>query len=457
MAVFARIFERFVAFRRIPMRVVIITALASYVLQLGAILQGQPLYIIALLTLIPWIPLAFFEGLWKYEHYSWIAVFAVVTALQVGHLGEHTFQVTQLQFLNGTIACPPPVDNAANAQRAVAAGLRTADQGATGYSASNVVMPNSQGQPVMRDGRQVVGPPACGVFGQLDFETIHLVWDTLVWIGSLFLLLKFPRNGFLWLAMIAASVHEIEHLFIGWVFFVEKEHIYRFTRTLWATTADGAIVTATPVGTVVEATNFYEAGGLAGIMARNGMAQWLLFNTTGDPNGIQLFRRPILHFGYNTVVVIPTLLGFFWQSRKVYNQYLAKALPTLSEDQLVSATPRLERLTFDPGMVIVKQGDPADKFYIITKGQVEVLRQGPNGQEVGVSRLGVGQYFGEIGLLHGGKRIATVRAADEVEVLALDRDTFSGLMDESDVSRQELDRIVRQRVMQTRALQGSGD
>lgn len=457
MTVFARIFERFVAFRRIPMRVVIITAVASYVLQLGAILQGQPLYIIALLTLIPWIPLAFFEGLWKYEHYSWIAVFAVVTALQVGHLGEHTFQVTQLQFLNGTIACPPPVDNAVNAQRAVAAGLRTPDQGATGYSSSNVVMPNSQGQPVLRDGRQVVGPPACGVFGQLDFETIHLVWDTLVWLGALFLLLKFPGNGFLWLAMIAASVHEVEHLFIGWVFFAENEHIYRFTRTLWATTADGAIVTATPVGTVVEATNFYEAGGLAGIMARGGMAQWLLFNPTGDPNGIQLFRRPILHFGYNTIVVIPTVLGFFWQSRKVYNQYLAKALPGLTEQQLISATPRLERLTFDPGVAIVKQGDPADKFYIITKGQAEVLRQGPSGQEVVVSRLGVGQYFGEIGLLHGGKRIATVRAADDVEVLALDRDTFGSLVDESDVSREELDRIVRQRVTQTRALQGSGD
>ena len=62
---FSKVFERFVSFRRIPMKVVVITALASYVLQLGAILQGQPLFIIVLFTLLPWIPLAFVEGLWK--------------------------------------------------------------------------------------------------------------------------------------------------------------------------------------------------------------------------------------------------------------------------------------------------------------------------------------------------------------------------------------------------------
>jgi len=33
-----------------------------------------------------------------------------VTALQLGHLGEHAFQVTEYAFLNGTLACPPPAD-----------------------------------------------------------------------------------------------------------------------------------------------------------------------------------------------------------------------------------------------------------------------------------------------------------------------------------------------------------
>src|SRR3712207_32817 len=170
---FTTIFERFISFRRVPMRIVVITALASYALQIGAIVQGQPLFIIALYTLVPWIPAFLFEGLWKFEHYNWVAVFAIVAALQVGHLGEHSFQVVQLRFLNGTIACPPPVDNVENAERAVQRGLRPADVDATGRSSQNIVKANGTN-----------GPAACGVFGQLDFETVHLVWDSLVWLRS---------------------------------------------------------------------------------------------------------------------------------------------------------------------------------------------------------------------------------------------------------------------------------
>ncbi len=50
-------FERFVSFRRIPLKAVIVTALASWALQIYAILEGQPLYIIVLYTLLPWLPL----------------------------------------------------------------------------------------------------------------------------------------------------------------------------------------------------------------------------------------------------------------------------------------------------------------------------------------------------------------------------------------------------------------
>jgi hypothetical protein len=437
---FTTIFERFVSFRRVPMRIVVITALASYALQIGAIVQGQPLFIIALYTLVPWIPAFLFEGLWKFEHYNWVAVFAIVAALQVGHLGEHSFQVVQLRFLNGTIACPPPVDNPANAERAVQMGVRPADVDATGRSSQNIVKANGSN-----------GPAACGVFGQLDFETVHLVWDSLVWLGALWLLTKFPGNIWLWIAVAAASAHEVEHLFIGWVFFFEKDLVYSYMRQLWATTVDGNIVTARPAGQIPEATNFYEANGKAGIMGRNGLIQ-NVFNLS--PN--LFFIRPYLHFGYNTLVVVPTVIAFLVQSRKVYDEYLAKALPTLTEAQLIHTTARLARHKFEPGQVIVRQGDPADNFYIISKGQVEIIRdQSDGGPPILITRLGSGQYFGEIGLLHGGKRTATVRAAEDVEVLALDRDTFRDLMTESGDTMEDLDRIVRQRVLQLRTLQSA--
>lgn len=449
MAAFTNIFERFVAFRRIPMRVVLITGLTSYVLQLGAILQGQPLYIIALYTLIPWVPLFLFEGLWKYEHYSFIAVFAVITALQVGHLGEHGLQIGQLYGQNGVLACPFPQDTAANAQRAIDAGLRRPDQGATGIYASAIVHDTASGIPVFNaDGSYNTGPPACGVFGQLDFETIHFVWDTLVWIGALVLLWRFPRNAWLWLAVFFASLHEMEHAFLFWIYITETSHAYAYTHTIYGTVVDRNTVTAIPLGKVTEPYTFYEAGGKAGLWAKNGMIESIFFGQQG-----RFPFRPLLHLGYNTLVVVPTVIGFFWQSRKVYNAFLAKALPTLTESELIAATAKLQRMTFDTGASIIRQGDVADHFYVISRGQVDIVRRTPEGREVVVTRLGAGQYFGEIGILHGGKRTADVRAVDDVEVMALDGQSFRELMAGSKSSEQALGEVMRQRIVQMGALQ----
>ena len=169
MSAFARVLENFISFKRVPLKVVLITALASYMLQLGMIIQGQPLYIIVLFTLLPWIPVLMFESIWKIQHYHWIAFFAVITALQLGHLGEHVLQVTQLGVMNGTLACPPPVDNPTNAQNAIDNGLRLADDGPTLISSSLVIVPGSDGLPLTDAcGDVVTGPPACGVFNRRE-------------------------------------------------------------------------------------------------------------------------------------------------------------------------------------------------------------------------------------------------------------------------------------------------
>jgi Cyclic nucleotide-binding domain len=429
MSMFSSTFGRFASIRRIPLKIVIITALASWALQVYAIVEGQPLYVILILTLLPWIPLVVFESIWKYQHYQWIAIFAVVAGLQVGHMAEHTVQVLQLGFGNGTLACPPP---------------GTPGEGLTGL-ARVLNMPNEAGQPT-----GVYGPPACGVLGFLDFEPVHLIWDTLVWIGALVLLTRFPGNPFLWIAALFASLHEIEHLFLGYIYLVDTARVYQHMVVQWDVVLRDGVTTGIPQGLQSENVDFYHAGGISGVMGRNGLVETLLFG--GNSN---FLIRPYLHFGYNLLVVIPTVLAFLWQSRKAYNQYLAEALPTLTEEELIRTSPKLERQTYKPGSVVVRQGDPADKFYILTKGQAEVLREN-DGQEVLVTRLGPGQYFGEIGLLHGGKRIATVRAADDLEVLALDRETFGSLMGDSELSRREVDRLVRQRVGQLQAFQGSG-
>src|SRR5207244_10296241 len=109
----------------------------------------------------------------------------------------------------------------------------------------------------------------------------------------------------------------------------------------------------------------------------------------------------------------------------------------------------------DAGQIIFRQGDPSDKFYIITKGQVDVLRMDKRtGQETQVARLAEGQYFGEIGLVGRTERTATVKAVTEVECLALNREVFKALMASSAEAYKDVDLVLRRRMVQLGALQG---
>lgn len=115
---------------------------------------------------------------------------------------------------------------------------------------------------------------------------------------------------------------------------------------------------------------------------------------------------------------------------EIIDEYLTRIFPALTEEQLIQATHHLEHQRYAPGSIIIREGSSPDKFYLVTKGYVEVVLQEPDGQKLVVSQIGQGQYFGEIELLHGGRHVATIRAGrdTEVEVAALDRETFDRLM-----------------------------
>ncbi len=133
---------------------------------------------------------------------------------------------------------------------------------------------------------------------------------------------------------------------------------------------------------------------------------------------------------------------------QVTNQYVTKALPYLGVDQMTWVARQLERQTYEAGATIVTQGEMADRFFIITRGEVEIFINHPDGQEIVVDRLERGQYFGEVGLLSGGTRTATVRAAPEgeVEVAFLSRDAFAKLLQESEETRGVMQHITEERV-----------
>jgi putative ABC transport system ATP-binding protein len=138
---------------------------------------------------------------------------------------------------------------------------------------------------------------------------------------------------------------------------------------------------------------------------------------------------------------------------EIIEDRLARVFPALTPAQLVRATHGLEPERHAPGAIILREGEMPDALHIITRGQVDVLVSGPDGMQVVSARLTQGQYFGEVELLSGGGNIATIRAGLDsgVELAALDREAFKRLVAESGQTRQELDRLVRERLAENKA------
>ncbi len=78
---------------------------------------------------------------------------------------------------------------------------------------------------------------------------------------------------------------------------------------------------------------------------------------------------------------------------------------------------------YKKGETIVKEGEQAVAFFIVTKGKVEVSA-GNAAKKQKLNELGPGGVFGEMALLDGGPRAATVKAMDDVECLVLSRWDF---------------------------------
>jgi MFS family permease len=82
------------------------------------------------------------------------------------------------------------------------------------------------------------------------------------------------------------------------------------------------------------------------------------------------------------------------------------------------------------GEVIIRQGDPADNFYVIVDGRVEVTQSTPGGETRVLRQMAQGEFFGEIGLLSRIPRTATVTAVTDGTLISLPGDAFLALVSE---------------------------
>jgi len=117
-------------------------------------------------------------------------------------------------------------------------------------------------------------------------------------------------------------------------------------------------------------------------------------------------------------------------------------LPQAQQEHLAR---ELIPVTAHAGDVVVREGEPGDRFYVVAVGRLDVSVDGKH-----VRSLGPGDHFGEIALLRDVPRTATVTAAEDVELYALERDEFIGSVTGHAQSAEAADAVVAQRLAKAR-------
>lgn len=122
-------------------------------------------------------------------------------------------------------------------------------------------------------------------------------------------------------------------------------------------------------------------------------------------------------------------------------------LQALPRELLVALAQSAETRVYAPGEYIIHQGDTGEEMFIIDTGQVGVVLE-RNANEQHVAALGHGQCFGEMSVMTGEPRKASIRAISETHVLVVDKATFKGLLDKNEGVLEDISEILADRHQQ---------
>jgi CRP-like cAMP-binding protein len=116
-----------------------------------------------------------------------------------------------------------------------------------------------------------------------------------------------------------------------------------------------------------------------------------------------------------------------------------------ADDELLALVRGLRLVDHAPGDIVVSEGEPGDSVFVLTGGAVKVFVQDPRGHNVLVGGLREGEFFGEISLLSGRARSATITATTACELLELDKTTLERLCSEHPRVRAVLEEVYIER------------
>ena len=134
---------------------------------------------------------------------------------------------------------------------------------------------------------------------------------------------------------------------------------------------------------------------------------------------------------------------------------LLRHLPAEGIEELL---PSVHTRHLEAGEIVFRAGDPGEALYIVARGKVEVLADAPGGRPVAgksIAELGAGHAFGEMALLSGGPRTATIRSVAETDLLAISREDFEQRLAADPAMARAVERLSHERAISNLSSGGS--
>lgn len=123
-------------------------------------------------------------------------------------------------------------------------------------------------------------------------------------------------------------------------------------------------------------------------------------------------------------------------------------LSPLSSEEREKLARQIDIEPFGEGEIIVRQHEDGDSLYLIARGACEVLVEGPSREMKQVAVLKKGDFFGEMSLLTGEPRTATVRAMADTEVIMIQKEVFSEILSANSGISEYLGQVLAERQQQ---------
>jgi ABC-type lipoprotein export system ATPase subunit len=129
---------------------------------------------------------------------------------------------------------------------------------------------------------------------------------------------------------------------------------------------------------------------------------------------------------------------------ELIDESVSRALPQLRHRHMLEFTKLLQERSYHPHQTIISREHQEDHFFIIRKGEVEVVLRDEQNKEYALSNLRKDEFFGEAELTHSGKSVANVRAGNQpVEAVIIPRADFIRVMNESPITAEAVGKIVQ--------------